>query len=184
MPEPHPLNTLNIRHLIHHPLQPGQSPRLRRHRHFTRLRATLDLGPLLALLLLHDAAQRLRSAAPAGGVEEAEDGGGRPVDGSRPVGDEQQDADGDDVVAADAVVRIGQVDARDGVGVAEGEKGRVREQQRRQRVLRRRRVELGEEVLLHAEEEKERDIGGARLREQDESEEVVQGVDDETCLSG
>ena len=67
-----------------------------------------------------------------GGVDEAllfavgaeqEDAGERPVHGPGPVGEEDEEADGEDVVAGDAVVGVGEVDGGDGVAVAEGEEG-------------------------------------------------------------
>ena len=51
----------------------------------------------------------------------------RPEEGAGPVADEGEDADGDDVEAADAVVRAGEVDGGDCVGAPEGEEGRVLE---------------------------------------------------------
>lgn len=48
---------------------------------------------------------------------------------ARPIGDEGQDADGEDVVGVDAVVGRGEVDRGDGVGVAEGEEREMLEEQ-------------------------------------------------------
>lgn len=53
---------------------------------------------------------------------------GHPPDRPGPVAEEREDADADDVVAADAVVRIGQVDRGDGVRAAEDEERGVLEQ--------------------------------------------------------
>jgi hypothetical protein len=50
---------------------------------------------------------------------------GCPEDGTGPVAHEGEDADGDDVVAANAVVGAGEVDGGDRVGAAEGEEGHV-----------------------------------------------------------
>jgi hypothetical protein len=46
-----------------------------------------------------------------------------PVRGTGPVGEEDEETDGEDVVAADAVVGVGEVDAGDAVVEAEGEEG-------------------------------------------------------------
>lgn len=174
MPKPHALDVFDLSHALQRALQLRQVARLGRGRDFAgRGIAALHLLPLLHLLLAHDAAQGGAAAAPARGVEQAQHGGRGPVKGPGPVGGEKQDADGDDVVARDAVVGVGQVDAGDGVGIAEGEEGRVREQQRRERVLGRAEVELREVVLLQAEDEEERDVGRARLREERQREEVV-----------
>lgn len=51
-----------------------------------------------------------------------------PEDGAGPVADEGEEADGDDVKAADAVVGRGEVDRGDGVGAAKGEEGCVLEE--------------------------------------------------------
>lgn len=93
-------------------------------------------------------AQSGAATGPAGGVEEAEDGGRCPVDGAGPVGEEEEDADGDDVIASDAIVGIRKIDAGDGVGVSEGKERRVGEEERGERVLGGLEVELGWECLV------------------------------------
>lgn len=56
-------------------------------------------------------------------VVEEEYAGKRPVRGTGPVGEEDEKSDGEDVVAADAVVGVGEVDAGYAVVEAEGEEG-------------------------------------------------------------
>jgi hypothetical protein len=55
----------------------------------------------------------------------------REVDGAGPVGEEDEEAHRDDVVAAYAVVGVGEVDGGYGVCVAQGEEGGLREEERR-----------------------------------------------------
>jgi hypothetical protein len=55
----------------------------------------------------------------------------REVDGAGPVGEEDEGAYRDDVVAAYAVVGVGEVDGGYGVCVAQGEEGGLREEERR-----------------------------------------------------
>ena len=61
-------------------------------------------------------------------LQEEQVGRRSPEDGSGPVADESEEADGDEVEAADAVVSAGKINGGDSVGAAEGEEGRVLEE--------------------------------------------------------
>lgn len=89
----------------------------------------------------------------------------RPVDGPRPVPDKRQQPDDGGVVAGDAVVRAREVDRGDGVGAAEGEEGRVLQEEGGGAEVCEGEggVVGGEEAGLEVEEEEEGDVGGAGL---------------------
>lgn len=61
-------------------------------------------------------------------AEQQEVRGRGPKQGAGPVAHKGEDADGDDVEAADAIVGARQIDRRDGVGAAKGEEGGVLEE--------------------------------------------------------
>ncbi|KFY74404.1 hypothetical protein V499_05562 [Pseudogymnoascus sp. VKM F-103] len=77
--------------------------------------------------LQRDVLQKHVLLAPCSETQEHHRCSGSPEDGPGPVAHESEDSDGDDVVAADAVVGAREVDGGDGVGAAEGEEGHVLE---------------------------------------------------------
>lgn len=87
----------------------------------------LDPAPLRLIFLLRLLGTFL-CGVPFAVVEEKY-AGERPVRGTGPVGEEDEEADGEDVVAADAVVGVGEVDAGDAVVEAEGEEGGLAEEE-------------------------------------------------------
>lgn len=73
-------------------------------------------------------AKRIRSPALSIFPQEKQVRGRSPEYGAGPVADEGEEANGDDVEAADAVVGAGEVDGGDCVGAAKGEEGCVLEE--------------------------------------------------------
>lgn len=98
-----------------------------------------------------------------------------PEDGAGPVADEGEQADGDDVEAADAVVRAGQVDRGDCVGAAGGEEGGVLEEDGGRGDFGDGEVGAGglQGLQDDAGEEEEGDVCGAGLGHGEEGAEVV-----------
>ena len=110
-------------------------------------------------------------------AEEKHGGGRGPVDGTRPVADKGEQTHGGHVEVGDAVVGIGQVDRRDGVGAAKGEERCVLEEEGGDAEFRDRELPVVEEFVLEMEEEEEGDVGGSRLCGGQEGVEVVDGLD-------
>lgn len=106
-----------------------------------------------------------------------------PVERRGPVADKGEDADGGDVEVADAVVGAGEVDRGDGVGAAGGEKGRVLEEQRRGGDLGEREVARVDGAVDDVREQKDGNVGGARLRHGQQRKDFVEDACCCHCVS-
>ncbi len=110
-----------------------------------------------------------------------QDPAGDPPDRPGPVADERQQTDYAHAVAADPVVRVRQIDRRDGIRAAESEEGYVLHEKRRDGDVELREVQRLQGLQLHVEEQKERDVRGSGLCYQNHCEEVVRGLE-EGCV--